>query len=121
MADTFTARGLRVERRHDRWNGTSYLAWKPDVSMLFTDTKELLAFVAWPRKTPTGDALREWLNASAPKAEPPPKPTAEQEIIDYYAILAAQNPGKCVFHPAMESSGFGPDPDDPNYETKTII
>ena len=56
MADTFTAGGLRVERRHDRWNGTSYMAWRPHVSMLFTDTKELLRFIAWPPKTPTGEA-----------------------------------------------------------------
>ena len=63
MVDTFTAGGLRIERRHDRWNGTSYMAWKPHVSMLFTDTKEMLRFIGWPRKTPTGDALREWLEA----------------------------------------------------------
>ena len=76
MADTFTAGGLRIERRHDRWNGTSYMAWRPHVSMLFTDTKELLAFIGWPRKTPTGDALREWLEATT--AEPNvPNPLAQ--------------------------------------------
>jgi len=94
MADTFSARGLRIERRHDRWNGVSYMAWKPHVSMLFTDTKELLAFVAWPRKTPTGDALREWLNLKPTELAP-----------------AAE----------AEPSGFGPDPDDPNANTRTII
>ena len=94
MADVFTARGLRVERRHDRWNGTSYMAWKPHVSMLFADTKELLAFIAWPKKTPTGDALREWLNL---------KPTEPAPAAD------------------PEASGFGPDPDDPNANTRTII
>ena len=94
VADTFTAGGLRIERRHDRWNGTSYMAWKPHVSMLFTDTKELLRFIGWPRKTPTGDALREWLTGSS--AAPPDAPAAE-------------------------ASGFGPDPDDPNANTRTII
>lgn len=97
IADTFTASGLRVERRHDRWNGTSYMAWRPHVSMLFTDTKELLRFIGWPRKTPTGEALREWLNG--PAAEPKPPPDA----------------------PAADASGFGPDPDDPNYQTRTVI
>ena len=92
VADTFTAGGLRIERRHDRWNGTSYMAWKPHVSMLFTDTKEMLRFIGWPRKTPTGDALREWLTGS-----PPTVPDA------------------------AEASGFGPDPDDPNANTRTII
>ena len=95
MADTFTAGGLRIERRHDRWNGISYLAWKPHVSMLFTDTKELLAFIGWPRKTPTGDALREWLTGT----NPPPPPDV----------------------PAADASGFGPDPEDPNANTRTII
>lgn len=96
MPDTFIAKGLRVERRHDRWNGISYMAWRPHVSMLFTDTKELLRFIAWPRKTPTGDALREWLNG--PTAKPEPLPAAEPE-----------------------ASGFGPDSDDPNYQTRTVI
>ena len=95
MPDLFIARGLRVVRYHDRWNGTSYMAWRPHVSMLFTDTKELLRFIAWPRKTPTGDALRAWL-ADAPTAEPP---------------AAADT----------DASGFGPDPDDPNYQTRTIV
>jgi hypothetical protein len=93
-SDTFTAGGLRIERRHDRWNGTSYMAWRPHVSMLFTDTKELLAFIAWPKKTPTGDALREWLNLTPME----PAPVAE-----------------------TEASGFGPDPDDPNHQTRTIV
>ena len=97
MADTFTAGGLRIERRHDRWNGTSYMAWKPHVSMLFTDTKELLRFIAWPKKTPTGDALREWLNS----------PTAELESTSIASELVA--------------SGVGPDPEDPNFQTHTII
>ena len=95
--DTFLARGLRIERRHDRWNGVSYMAWRPHVSMLFTDPQELLTFVGWPRKTPTGEALREWLNG--PSAEPQPPPEA----------------------PPAEASGFGPDPDDPTANTRTII
>ena len=93
-ADVFLARGLRIERRHDRWNGTSYLAWKPHVSMLFTDTKELLAFVGWPKKTPTGDALRSWLNAT-------PEPGPAQ--------------------PEPDASGFGPGPEDPTANTRTTV
>ena len=97
IADTFIAKGLRVERRHDRWNGTSYMAWRPYVSMLFTDAKELLRFIAWPRKTPTGDALREWLNITPKQSAPPPG------------------------MPEAEASGFGPDPEDSNFQTRTII
>ena len=29
--------------------------------MGFTDKKELLRFIRWPKGTPTGDAVREWL------------------------------------------------------------
>lgn len=94
ITDTFLARGLRVERRHDRWNGVSYMAWRPHVSMLFTDTKELLRFIGWPKKTPTGDALRAWLSLELIA----PAPVADSDV-----------------------SGFGPDPDDTNYETKAII
>jgi hypothetical protein len=94
MTDTFTASGLRIERRHDRWNGTSYMAWRPHVSMLFTDTKEMLRFIGWPRKTPTGDALRAWLNGTSEPAPTQPEP---------------------------EASGFGPDQDDPTHNTRTII
>lgn len=95
MTDIFIASGLRVERRHDRWNGTSYMAWQPHVSMLFTDIKELLRFIGWPRKTPTGDALRQWLEVKP--AEPTP------------------------VAPTTEASGFGPDLEDPNYQTRTVI
>jgi hypothetical protein len=39
--------------------------------MLFTDPKVLLKFVRWPKSTPTGQALREWLQAwDAPEIEP---------------------------------------------------
>jgi hypothetical protein len=95
ITDTFAAGGLRVVRRHDRWNGVSYMAWRPHVSMLFTDPKELLRFIAWPAKTPTGEALREWLKVKPAQ----PVPAA----------------------PATDASGFGPDPDDPNHNTRTVI
>jgi hypothetical protein len=50
-----------IERQHDRWNGEGFIAWKPNTSRLFTDRKALLRFIAWPAKTPTGEAIREWL------------------------------------------------------------
>ena len=41
--------------------------------MLFTDPKALLKFVRWPKSTPTGQALREWLASfdEKPKASSP--------------------------------------------------
>jgi hypothetical protein len=99
-AERFTAPGLWIERRWDRWNGAMFIAWRPHVSMAFSDRRALLRFVAWPAKTPTGDALRAWLDQQE-AATPEPEAPA----------------------PA-DASGFGPpalDPTDPNYETRTII
>ena len=40
-------------------------------SKLFTDPSALLKFVRWPKSTPTGQALREWLEHwDAPEIEP---------------------------------------------------
>ena len=39
--------------------------------MLFTDPEKLLKFVRWPKSTPTGAALRDWLAAlSDPVSDP---------------------------------------------------
>ena len=39
--------------------------------MLFTDPKALLKFVRWPKSTPTGQALRDWLEFwDVPEVEP---------------------------------------------------
>ena len=35
----------------------------------FTDTKAILKWVKWPKGTPTGDALREWLASFDQKQE----------------------------------------------------
>ena len=114
--DTFIAKGLRVERRHDRWNGTSYMAWKPHVSMLFFDTKELLRFINLPAKTPTGDALRAWLKTDTP---PTPSPA-----VDHQSPPADPQPPSSLSH-ELQATGFGPEchdiDSDPTHNTRTII
>ena len=65
--------------------------------------KEVLRFVKWPVKTPTGDARREWLDeidkTGAPKAP---------------EIDAAR----------LKAEGFGPeqhlDESDPNFQTRIV-
>ena len=32
------------------------------VAKSFTDAQELLAFIRWPKSTPTGQKIREWLD-----------------------------------------------------------
>lgn len=105
--DLFTAPGVYILRQWDRWNGASFIAWRPHVSVICSDRKALLRFIAWPTKTPTGDRIREWLDGFEQEpAEPPP---------DQPATLSAE----------VIATGFGPechlDDGDPNYQTRTII
>lgn len=100
------ARGLCIETGRD-WNGRWFIAWKPDVSQLFRDTRAMLRWLAWPVKTPTGDSIRSWI-ASLEAAD------AEREV--------------GAVEPAREevlATGFGPechlDETDPNHNTRTII
>lgn len=105
--EQFQAPGLLVYRQFDRWNGETFIAWKPHTSQGFKDRKALLRFIAWPTKTPTGDALREWLKGFDP--EPPQsQPKASPGI-----------------SPEIAATGFGPEchlgQDDPNHNTRTVI
>ena len=62
---------LRIERqRHREGPPLVYVAWKPNQAQSFTDTKALLKFCAWPKSTPTGQELRDWLESfKAPVAK----------------------------------------------------
>lgn len=103
----FQAPGLLVERQFDRWNGELFIAWKPHVSQAFRERKALLRFIAWPAKTPTGDALREWLKGFDPEPAPPAEPAGP------------------AISPELAATGFGPechlDETDPNHNTRTVI
>lgn len=103
----FEAPGLKVSRTFSPHSGAWYIAWKPYVSMWFTDRKALLKFAAWPAKTTTGDRLREWLKgfeSDAPASKVDPASTLSDEV---------------------KATGFGPechlDESDPNYQTRTVI
>ena len=61
---------------------------------LFTDHKALLRWVKWPSKTPTGDALREWL-ASFDQEAQAPAPESD-------------------FAERIKAEGFGPEAHDEN-------
>lgn len=91
----FKAPGVYIERQSDG----HYVVWKPDVSVICIDRKSLLRFVQWPAKTPTGDAIRAWLDQH-------PLPMAKPEV-------------------DIKATGFGPechlDESDPNHHTRTII
>ena len=69
---------------------------------LFTDHKAILKWVKWPKGTPTGDALREWLASFEQKPKTPAPETNFAERI--------------------KAEGFGPEAhdDDPTANTKMV-
>ena len=68
----------------------------------FTDPKAILKWVKWPKSTPTGDALREWL---ASFDEQPQTPAPEINLAERIKV-----------------EGFGPEAhdDDPTANTKMV-
>ena len=61
-----------------------YVAWKPHTAKSFTDVKALLKFCAWPKSTPTGMELREWLagfNAPTQPEQNEVDPTSHTKVI----------------------------------------
>ena len=62
---TFTAgAGLYIEHRTNKKEGSRiyYVVRSSNSSMLFTDKAALLKWVKWPKSTPSGARLHEWLD-----------------------------------------------------------
>ena len=100
--ERFVAGQLWIERNRRREGPEiTYTVLSGRSSRLFTDHKMILRYVKWPKGTPTGDALREWLTSFEQK----PKATAPE--LDMAVIKA---------------EGFGPEAhdDDPTAETKMV-
>ena len=76
---------------------------------LFTDTKQILRWVKWPKGTPTGDALRDWL-ASFDKKPEAPASELETALENLEALAKSK------------AEGFGPEchDDDPTANTKMV-
>lgn len=73
--EEFIAGGLRITSWRE-FSGRVFVCWKPSVSIFCQSSKEALRFAAWPAKTPTGDALREWLSALAAADQQKSSPAA---------------------------------------------
>jgi hypothetical protein len=70
-SDRFVAGQLWIERKKNREGPPiSYTVLKGFSSMGFTGKKEVLRFIRWPKGTPTGDAVREWLASFDDSTEP---------------------------------------------------
>ena len=69
-AERFTAGSLFIERVQMREGPPVVYVCKSGASaMSFTDTKKLLGFIRWPKSTPTGQLIREWLASFTDQTE----------------------------------------------------
>ena len=94
-SERFTAGQLFIERtKHREGPPVVYSVMSGNSARLFTDHKALLRWVKWPSKTPTGDALREWL-ASFDQEAQAPAPESD-------------------FAERIKAEGFGPEAHDEN-------
>ena len=103
-SERFTAGQLWIERtKHREGPPVVYTVLSGKTARPFTDPKAILKWIKWPKGTPTGDALREWLASFEQKAEAP-APEAD-------------------FAKRIKAEGFGPEAhdDDPTANTKMVI
>jgi|TARA_Y100000033_G_scaffold3490_1_gene2994 hypothetical protein len=103
-SERFTAGSLFIERTRMREGPpVVYICKSGFTSKSFTDTKQLLAFIRWPKSTPTGTAIRDWLASFEQKAE---TPAPELDVAQ------------------LQREGFGPechDPENPTANVKMVI
>ena len=102
--ERFVAGQLWIERNRRREGPEiTYTVLCGKSSRLFTDHKMILRHVKWPKGTPTGDSLREWLGSFEQKPKAPAPETAFVERI--------------------KAESWGPeahDPEDPTANTKMV-
>ena len=101
-SERFTAGQLWIERNRRREGPpVVYTVLCGKSARPFTDPKAILKWVKWPKSTPTGDALREWLASFEKKAE---APAPELDMAK------------------IKAEGFGPEAhdDDPTANTKMV-
>ena len=78
-AERFCAGSLFIERVQMREGPpVVYICKSGVVAKSFTDAQELLAFIRWPKSTPTGQKIREWLDQWD---EPEINPQADTKMV----------------------------------------
>jgi hypothetical protein len=114
--ERFTRKSLFIETYRD-YRGRCYCVWKPHVSMFFSEQKELLRWLKWPKGTPTRTELDLWL----------------ESIRDADAARAANRGDESSPESGLSdeqvSTGFGPevfdanelDEGDPTVNTQMVI
>jgi hypothetical protein len=100
--EVFNRPGIRITTWYD--GVRNFCCWKPGTSVFCANRKEVLRFMAWPPKTPTGDALRDWLTeieeADAKRAQP-----AEQQGLT----------------PELLATGWGPETHDIDNDSTKMV
>lgn len=101
--ETFDRPGIRIETWFDGIR--HYVCWRPGTSVFCTNRKEVLRFINWPTKTPTGDALRDWLTTIEEADAKRARPTEQQGLT-----------------PELLATGWGPETfdEDPTKNTRMI-
>ena len=114
--DRFVAGQLFIERNRRREGPpVVYTVMAGNSARPFTDTKAILKWVKWPKGTPTGDALREWLASFDQKQE---TPAPELDM----AQIKAEGFGPEAHDEKTIDPITGEDiPDDPITGTKMVI
>jgi len=94
-------RRLHLRNRRREGPPVVYTVLSGKTARPFTDPKAILRWIKWPKGTPTGDALREWLASFEQK---PQTPAPELDMTK------------------IKAEGFGPEAhdEDPTANTKMV-
>ncbi len=107
--EVFERPSVLVERHRLREGPpVHYVCWKPHTSVFCADRLSVIRFFKWPKSTPTGDALREWL---------------DQFVESDAALHAKIGEGASLDMKRIKAEGFGPEAhsdEDPQADTKMI-
>ena len=115
--EVFQRPGILIERHRLREGPpVHYVCWKPGTSCFKADRLSVIKWFSWSKGTPTGDAMREWLDQFV-----------EQDAALHAKVGAGFE--QKVDMERIKAEGFGPeawigdeDPtEEPNDNTKTII
>ena len=106
--EVFQRPGILIERHRLREGPpVHYVCWKPGTSCFRADRLSVIKWFSWSKGTPTGDAMREWL---------------DQFVEADAALQAKVGTGIETDMDRIKAEGFGPEAfEEPNDNTKTII
>ena len=106
--EVFERPGILIERHRLREGPpVHYVCWKPGTSCFRADRISVIKWFSWSKGTPTGDAMREWLD----------------QFVEADAALHAKVGAEAGLDmDRIKAEGFGPEafPEEPNDNTKMI-